>query len=269
MRDDGTVKVLDFGLAKLTEVGGASRAGEAHLTQSPTITTPAMTQTGFASERAGALNLFGQAADGTGAVERLTESPNAQNPTAISPDGTRLVFTEMTATTGEDVMALQLEGAHKVMPLVQTPSAERNGIISPDGRWLAYEANDSGQLEVYVRPFPEVTTGHWKVSTAGGTRPLWARNGQELFYLAPDGALMRVGVERGPTWAATAPTKLLDGRSFYGSGGVSGRAYDVSPDGKRFLMIKPGSGAESTSASTSLVVVQHFDEELKRLVPTK
>jgi serine/threonine-protein kinase len=194
----------------------------------------------FASERAGALNLFGQAADGTGAVERLTESPNAQNPTAISPDGTRLVFTEMTATTGEDVMALPLEGAHKVMPLVQTPSAERNGIISPDGRWLAYEANDSGQLEVYVRPFPEVTTGHWKVSTAGGTRPLWARNGQELFYLAPDGALMRVGVERGPTWAATAPTKLLDGRSFYGSGGVSGRAYDVSPDGKRFLMINPG-----------------------------
>jgi len=78
---------------------------------------------------------------------------------------------------------------------------------------------------------------------------------------------MRVGVERGPTWAATAATKLLDGRSLFG--GFLGRTYDVSPDGKRFLMIKPGNGAESTSPPTSLVVVQHFDEELKRLVPTR
>jgi serine/threonine-protein kinase len=223
----------------------------------------------FASERAGARNLFGQAADGTGALERLTESPNSQNPTAISPDSTRLVFTGLTTSTGEDVMALQLEGAHKVMALVQTPSAERNGIISPDGRWLAYEANDSGQLEIYVRPFPEVTGGHWQVSTAGGTRPLWARNGQELFYLAPDGALMHVGVERSQTWAVTVPTRLIKEGYFTVPGGFLGRTYDVSPDGKRFLMIKSGGGTESTSAPTSLVVVQHFDEELKRLVPTK
>jgi len=108
------------------------------------------------------------------------------------------------------------------------------------------------------------------VSTGGGTRPLWARNGQELFYLAPTDALMGVGVERGSTWAATPPAQLLEGRYFAGYGGlVVGRTYDVSPDGRRFLMIKPGAGNDSTAVPASLVVVQNWVEELKRLVPTK
>ncbi len=109
-------------------------------------------------------------------------------------------------------MQLRLDGTHAVTPLVQTPFTERNGEVSPDGRWLAYEANDSGRFEIYVRPFPDVSSGHWQVSTDGGTRPLWARDGHELFYLAPTGALMRVGVARGSTWVATAPTKLFEGR---------------------------------------------------------
>ena len=128
----------------------------------------------------------------------MTESPNAQFPTSVSPDGTRVVFTEIaTATAAGDVLQLRLDGTHAVTPLVQTPFSERNGEVSPDGRWLAYEANDSGRYEIYVRPFPDVTKGLWQVSTDGGTRPLWARSGQELFYLAPTGALMRVGVEAG------------------------------------------------------------------------
>jgi Tol biopolymer transport system component len=151
---------------------------------------------------------------------------------------------------------------------VQTPFAERNGEISPDGRWLAYEANDSGPFEIYVRPFPAVTTGHWQVSTAGGTRPLWSRNGQELFYLAPDGALMRIRVTGESTWTATAAMKVLDGRYLFG-GGFVGRTYDISPDGTRFLMEKESVAGGSTSAGASLIVVQHFDEELKRLVPRK
>ena len=87
-----------------------------------------------------------------------------------------------------------------------------NGEVSPDGRWLAYEANDAGRFNIYVRPFPDVSSGYWQVSTDGGTRPLWARNSQELFYRSATGALMRVGVMRGPTWAATAPVKLFEGR---------------------------------------------------------
>ena len=223
----------------------------------------------FTSDRAGARNLFGQAADGTGAVERLSESPNARSAMAISPDGRRLIFTETFPKTGEDVMQMALDGTHRVTPLVQSPFAERNGIVSPDGRWLAYESNDSGRPEIYVRPFPEVNSGHWLVSTTGGTRPLWAPSGQELFYVAPTGALMRVGVERGPSWAATTPTLLVKEGYFTIPGGNGGRTYDLSSDGQRFLMIKEGGGTDQTATPPQLIVVQHFDEELKRLVPTR
>ena len=146
----------------------------------------------FSSERGGARNLYWQAADGTGAVERLTEGPNQQNATTVTPDGTRLMFFEATSTGGSDIMQVQLDADHRVTPLLQTPFAERNASISPDGRWLSYEANDSGQFEVYVRPFPEVNSGKWQVSTGGGTRPLWARSGEELFYVSLTGALMRL-----------------------------------------------------------------------------
>ena len=106
-------------------------------------------------------------------------------------------------------MMIELDGTHRVTPLVQSPFTERNGIISPDGRWLAYESNDSGRFEIYVRPFPDVNTGHWQVSTNGGTRPTWTRSGQELIYVSPTSALMGVGVARGPSWAATTPTLLV------------------------------------------------------------
>jgi serine/threonine-protein kinase len=222
----------------------------------------------FSSERAGAWNLFWQSADGTGAVERLGESPNPQYAGAVSPDGRWLIFTEESPKTGDDVMQMALDGTRRVTPLVQSPFIERNAVVSPDGRWLAYEANDSGRFEISVRPFPEVNTGHWQVSEAGGTRPVWARSGQELIYVALTGALMRVGVTRGPTWAATAPTLLVNAGYFAPAGGNAGRTYDIAPDGQRFLMIKQGGGADQTAAPANLIVVQHWDEELKRLVPT-
>ena len=102
----------------------------------------------------------------------------------------------------------------------------------------------------------------------GGTRPLWARSGKELFYVGADGALLRVPVEAsGATWNAGTPMKLLEGR-YYTGARHSGRAYDVSPDGQRFLMIK-APGTDAGAAPPALIVVQHWDEELKRLVPTK
>ena len=164
-------------------------------------------------------------------------------------------------------MQLALDGTRRVTPLVQTPFIERNGIVSPDGRWLAYEANDSGRLEIWVRPFPEVNSGQWQVTTEGGTRPLWARSGEELFYVAPTGAIMRVGVERGPSWAATAATPLIKEGYFTIQGGFPARSYDIAPDGQRFLMIKLAGGSDQIAAPASLIVVQHWVEELKRLVP--
>jgi eukaryotic-like serine/threonine-protein kinase len=220
----------------------------------------------FSSERAGGRNLFWQAADGTGAAERLLESPNTQYPMAVSPDGRRLIFSNETAQTGVDLMALELDGTRRVTPLLQSRFNERNGAISPDGRWLAYEADDSGRFEIYVRPYPDVNSSISLVSTTGGTKPIWTRSGQELIYVSRTGALMRVGVPRGPTWSATKPSVVVkDG--YFTNPTWWGRSYDVSPDGQRFLMIKEGS-PEENAQPTSLVVVQHWFEELKRLVPT-
>lgn len=109
----------------------------------------------FASARAGTsnLNLFWQTADGTGAMERLTESPALQNPYAVTPDGTRIVFREDGATTAANIMLMPLQPPRQSQPLVQTMFNERNAEIASDGRWIAYEANESGRLEIYCAPF--------------------------------------------------------------------------------------------------------------------
>ena len=137
-----------------------------------------------------------------------------------------------------------------------------NGELSPDGHWLAYQSNESGRFEIAVRPFPNAAAGHWTISTSGGTRPLWARSGTELFYLDGAGAMMRVPVQMAPTFSAGTPAKLFDTRYVTGQ---TGRSYDVSPDGQRFLMIK-AAGAEQ---APSMVVVLNWLEELKAKLPAK
>ena len=224
----------------------------------------------FGSARAGQVNLYVQAADGTGSATRLTESTDQQAPLGITADGTRVVFQELTPTRQRDLMLLTLTPTPRVEPLLETRFEERGGIVSPDGRWLAYESNTAGRFEIYVRPFPDVSGGQWLVSNAGGVQPLWARSGRELFYVAPDGALLTVPVvARGATWSAGAPTKLFEGHYFTGGSLFTTRQYDVSPDGQRFLMIKEGGGTDQTAAPAQVIVVQHWDEDLKRLVPTK
>ena len=230
------------------------------------VWTPDSRRLIFSSERSGGRNLFWQAADGSGAVERLTESPNTQYPMAVSPDGRQLIFSENTPQTDIDLMVLELDGTRRVTPLLQSRFAERNGTISPDGHWLAYEANDSGRFEIYVRPYPDVNRTLSPVSTNGGTQPIWARSGQELFYVSPTGALMRVGVARGSSWSATKPSVVVK-EGYFTNLVWWGRSYDVSPDGSKFLMIKEG-GPGGTTSPPSFVVVQHWFAELKHLVPT-
>jgi eukaryotic-like serine/threonine-protein kinase len=222
----------------------------------------------FSSSRGGERNLWWQSADGTGVAEQLSSSNN-QFPSGVTPDGSAVVFFEITSKLmGRDLQQLALAGTRQVTPLLQTTFEEREGTVSPDGRWLAYESNSSGPYEIYVRPFPSVDAGEWRISAGGGTRALWARSGKELFYVGADGVLMRVAVEaKGTTWNNGTPMKLFERR--YYTGANSGRSYDVSPDGQRFLMIKEGEGSEKTAAPPTLIIVQHWGEELKRLVPAK
>jgi Tol biopolymer transport system component len=220
----------------------------------------------FSSNRSGVFNLWRQAADGTGKPEQLTKSSEPEFATGITPDGTAVVFFEQKGATGRDLNLLQLalDETHRVTSLVDTRAHETEGTISPDGRWLAYESTLTGSKEIYVRPFPNVNGPESRVSTAGGTRPIWAPSGKELFYVGVDGSLLQVSVEaKGATWNNRAPIKLFERRYYVPRN--SGRSYDVSLDGQRFLMIK-GPGADAPPA---LILVQHWDAELKRLAPTK
>ena len=204
--------------------------------------------------------LFWQAANGTGVADRLATGL----PSGVTPDGRHVFFSS--APGALDVMVVTLDASHQVTPLIHTASTERNGVVSANGRWVAYESDSSGEFEIYVKPFPTVSEGQWLVSTAGGTRPLWAPNGQELFFVASDGSLMAVRVDAGgSSWRAASPVRVVEGL-YINRTSRSSRNYDVSGDGKRFLMVKPPARQDP---APQIIVVQHWFEELRRLVPAR
>ena len=215
----------------------------------------------FASDRGGAMNLFQRATDGTGSVDRLTESPNSQRPSAISRDGRWLLFTESVGVN-DDLFRLSLEDPDRPPEsLVQTEFDERNAEISPDGRWLAYESNPSGEYQVFVRPFEAAEGGPQQVSSDGGRMPLWSRDGRELLYWEPGGRMMAVQVEAQSQMTLPRPHVLFEGRYYEGVGSSFGRTFDISADGERFLMVKDSQRLEP------LRVVQHWFQELTERVP--
>ena len=165
-----------------------------------------------------------QAADGTGSATRLTESANQQDPTGITADGTRVVFYELTPTRQRDLRLLTLTPTPRVEPLLETPLTSAAGSCRPTAAGWPTNPTARGGLRSTCGRFRMWATGQWQVSTAGGVQPLWARSGRELFYVAPDGALLTVPVEpRGTTWSAGTATKLVEGRYYTGGGNVSTR----------------------------------------------
>ena len=144
---------------------------------------------------------------------------------------------------------------------LQTTFAEMRPRVSPDGRWMAYVSDESGAPEVYVRPYPNVDEGKWLISRSGGDHPLWSRDGDELFYLGRD-SMMAVSVRTDPTFRSGEPVALFGtGGFFIHTTGV--QPYDVAPDG-RFLMMR----TRLQSEFSSLVVVDHWRDQLQRLAPT-
>ncbi len=226
------------------------------------VWTPDGQRVAFSSTRDGGVeNLFWKAADGTGTAERLTESPYLQKSHAFTPDGQRLVFRVDRPGSGMDFDVLSMDGERQVEPLLATEFGELNAKLSPDGRWLAYDSDASGQVEVYVRPFPNVNQGRWLISPGGGTHPVWAPDARLLFYRA-GGDVMGVTVQADPSFAAGNPEVIVAWASGIGE---NARTYDISPDGPRFLMIKE---AEGTTAPTQIHLVLNWFAELERLAPT-
>jgi dipeptidyl aminopeptidase/acylaminoacyl peptidase len=158
---------------------------------------------------------------------------------------------------------LLMEGDHTPKLLLKEKYGESSPQISPDGKWLAYESDESGKYEIYVRAFPDVESGgRWQVSTSGGGFPLWSPDGRELFYRSGD-AVMAVSVEAKPIFKLGTPKSLFPNK-YVGQ-------FDISPDGKRFLMLKPATADEKSTAEAprKIVVVFNWFEELKRRVPVK
>jgi serine/threonine-protein kinase len=214
---------------------------------------------GFASDRGGGrLNLYWTRADGSGDAERLTEGPNFQTGNSFTPDGRFLVFHEQKPELSYDLMVLPFDGDRKPEDFLSTPFAEAEPELSPNGRWVAYMSNESGNLEVYVRPFPQ-RPGKWQISTGGGIYPRWARNGKELYYRTERG-LMVVSVETdGNTFRADKPQNLFEGNFVYiGSSGD----YDVHPDG-RFVMLQ-SEELEDITEHSHITMVTNWFEELRR-----
>ena len=212
-------------------------------------------------------NVYWRAADGTGELARLTESAFSQTPYSFSPDGKTLVVAEhRPLETGWDLLLHHLE-EDRTHVLLRTPATERNAEISPDGRWIAYESDQTGRLEVYMRTFPAVSAGRWQVSTDGGMAPLWGRDGRELFYVR-ESAILSVALETNGSVKASAPEVLFDNPEYMLTRTWNWRAFDLSPDGQRFLMVKRVADSDSDAASKPKIrVFLNWTEELKRLVP--
>jgi serine/threonine-protein kinase len=203
-----------------------------------------------------------QAADGSGAPETLVAGTAGVIPTSWSPDGSVLVFTDYDSATQADLWLLSMEGERKPRAFLQTPAWERGGVFSPDGRSIAYESNESGRNEVYIRPFPG-PGAKWLVSTEGGTNPVWARSGRELFY-RNEGKMMTVGIETEEPLRLSKPKLLFEERLLQQAEGVFGVAqYDVAKDGERFVMIRDDA---EDRPPVRIHVVLNWAEELKQQV---
>ena len=220
----------------------------------------------FTSQSGGAVgSLFRQAAHGSGVAERVdrrTDRTAGRAATAALPDGTGVLYDEH-----DDINRVRLDDAHGGRADHAGPRRSSSTVtVSPDGRWLAYVGSDGGPRQAFIRPYPDVYSARTQASTTGGTQPVWARNGRELFYLAPDGALMVVPMGAGGP--AGAGRQVVPPGYFDGSGLTAPRTYDVSPDGTRFLVIKPAASSDTTPQPPRMVVVLNWFEELARAVPS-
>jgi serine/threonine-protein kinase len=248
--------------------------------------TPDGKRIAFQSNIGGPLNLFWQPSDGSGGPERLTSGEVSNpSPNSFSPDGQLLAFSDNNTTTSRDIWVLRLSdpGApasapagpggqgRKAQPFLRTPYEELASRFSPDGKWLAYTSDESGHREVYVQPYPG-PGGKWQISTDGGHEAVWNPNGRELFYRSGSRIMAvdvnqsrdREGAGAGPSaFSAGRPRMLFEGP--YLPTAANSAYYDVSPDGQRFLMLKPVE--TPASAPTQINVVLNWFEELKKRVP--
>jgi Tol biopolymer transport system component len=218
----------------------------------------------FASQRGSAVsNLYQKAASGSGQDELLLTTGNTKTPSQWSRDGRFIVYSELDSKTKRGIWVLPMEEGRerKAFLFLHSESNEFEGQLSPDSHWMAYTSDESGQPEVYVRSFP---TGELqkKISLAGGDQPWWRADGKELFFVGADGKIVAVPVNADPGakpfLEPGAPKPLFDGH-LSRTGGTPIFQYNVTSDGKRFLLVTTG------AASPALLnVVMNWDAGLEK-----
>ena len=193
----------------------------------------------FCSNRRRSLDLYAVPSDGSAEPTLLYAGLGDKMPDSWSPDGRTLFFRTTDRTTARDVWALRMSGGRvQVAPVLTTRADERSAMISPDGRWLAFTSDESGADQVYVRAYPG-SAAKWQVSADGGTEPQWSKDGRELFYRAGD-ALMAAAVDTRGRFRVTSRAQLFTGRFMTNPFRTN---YDVSRDGRRFVVIRSGEAA--------------------------
>jgi Tol biopolymer transport system component len=208
------------------------------------VWSPDGTRVVFSSNRGGHYDLYLKSVTNGSNAEVLLETPLQKFPSDWSRDGRFILYYQVDPKTKYDIWVLSVAD-RKTHPYLQTEFSESWPKVSPDGRWLAYTSDESKQSEVYVQSFPS-PGGKWKVSVDGGSRPVWSRDGKEIFYIAMDKKLMAASVLPGAKFQTDTPKPLFETKI------TSARLYDVSPDGRRFLIVSP---MEETAAPPMTVVV--------------
>jgi Tol biopolymer transport system component len=251
--------------SRLSFVAGVSR--------SP-VWTPDGKNIVFRSDNSPAPGLYWIRSDGSGEAQRLTDGKLSEWPFSFSPDGKRLAFTGDGNGGSFDIFTAPVEGdpgrgalgvrLGKPELFLGTPFAEGYSRFSPDGRWLAYQSNESGTFEVYVRPFPG-PGGRWQISMGGGLYPVWSRDGRELLFATLDQRVMAVGYSvSGDSFAAGKP-RVWSGTRLLNVAGA--QVYDLAPDGKRLAAILASDDASAQKLPTHLTFLLNFFDELRRRAP--
>ncbi len=248
-RADIWVKQLDQGpLSRLTSGGNYNNR-------------PAWTPDGasvtYVSGRDGHRQVWLKRADGSGPAQLLVDYQQDVSEIAWSPDGSWLLL-----GVESDILAMRIGVDSVPTPLLATPFAENEPAISPDGRWLAYVSDESGQREIYLRPFPDVDQGRWQLSTESGFEPLWSADGQELYFRSSTSSIEVIDLRGGPGAATRTSTIRLPSENQYESN-MANTMYAVAPDGRFIFVERKGTTGDIPG---DLVIVQNFFQELKAKV---